>query len=194
MVSMGSSGFFCLSPYSISRTKTFAEIEDLHDPEFGKIDAGGMGWQLQFHLVERMEDAIRNHQIAEPFPISRHDVPRSAIGTGYRYHIFKCSHIFYPELPFFEVAGIPLPAFLRVLNSLLQPFLLFFLGDVQKKFQYGRAVFHQHLLEFSNLVEPAFYHSVWYPAMDASNQHIFVMRSVKNADKSFRRNLSMHTP
>src|SRR4026209_681581 len=118
---MGSSGFFCLSPYSISRTKIFAEIEDLHDPEFGKIDAGGMGWQLQFHLAKRMEDAIRNHLIAEPFPVRRHTVPRRASVTGARHPIYKRSHVFPPELPFFEVLGIPLPAFLWVLNSLLQP-------------------------------------------------------------------------
>src|SRR6476469_4622464 len=194
IVSMGVRIFLPVAMTHILYQTTWGQIEELDNPEFGEIDAGERGWQLQFHLVERMEDAIRHHQVAEPFSVSRHDVPRGAIGSGYRYHVFKRPHVFSPELPFFEVTGIPLPALLRILNSLLQPLLLFFLGDVQEKFQYGRAVFHQHFLEFSNLVEPAFYHSVGYPAMHARNQHIFVMRSVKNADKSFGRNLSVHTP
>src|SRR5687768_14078517 len=178
---------------------TIAELKQhlivfLNDLELGKIYTRRWWWGLEVHGFQGLGDSIGHDKVSIPFTIGGHNVPRRFFGARCRQDIFKCLHVISPAFTFLEVARVPFPLLFGVMDSLLQPFLLLVFRNMEEKLQDRSAVLCQHVLKFSDLIVSTLHHRLGHPPMDPSNEHIFVMGPVEDANEPPWRHLAMDTP
>jgi len=91
---------------------------------------------------------------------------------------------FFPLCPHFEIAQIKLPVLGRITESGFQAFFLFFLADVEEKFQQDDIVLCERLFEGVNLIITRLPDLLGIEPEHTHDKDIFVMRTVKNANHS----------
>ena len=131
---------------------TLAATDSLHNLQRIEVDSFGSRRCLQFHLFQRVNDTIGDHEISIPFPIGGYDVPGRMLRAGGREYRFKRRHVVGPALPFFQISLAELPTFLRIADARLQPRLLLVFGDVQKEFEDGGPVLSQQFFKLLDLI------------------------------------------
>src|SRR5579862_2373201 len=126
--------------------------------------------------------------------IGRNDKPGRFFGAGGGKRLLESLPIGLPISPFFKVLCAELPMLVRVVKAREQALFLLVFRDVEKKLQDACAVVREHLFEIANLTEAVLRLLVCNRLVDPSDQHIFVMGAVKNADESVGRAGGLDTP
>src|ERR1035441_10254503 len=92
------------------------------------------------------------------------------------------------------VATLELPAFLRVVEALLEALALLFLGDEQAAFDDRRATLGEQRLEGVDVGVALLPHLLRNELADSRHQHILVMGPVEDADLSGAGHREVDTP
>ncbi|MNT54116.1 hypothetical protein D3C72_1912500 [compost metagenome] len=99
-----------------------------------------------------------------------------------------------PEFPFLQIADIKLPVFGRILKPFLYLLQLLLFGNMEKQLDNQRVLFRQHLLKVANLLKAALGLGLLLIAVNAGNQNILIMGTVKSRNIAFGRRLLMDSP
>ena len=119
--------------------------------------------------------------------VRRHDIPGRifVVAAGHR-HLVRFS-VGVPIAAFLDVGPAELPPFFGIVQSRLQPLALLLLADVQEHLDDRRAAFVEHLLELVDSLVAAFPFLLGHEIVDANHQHVFVVRTVEDADEPLAR-------
>jgi hypothetical protein len=139
-------------------------------------------------------DDPRNHQVAEPLVVRRDDVPRRKLGAGVVDHAFISALVIGPQRAFGVVALADFPLPILVFQPHAEAFELLFGADVEEELEHARALFGQQFLELVDLVVALLPRALVDIAVDARDQHVFVVRSVEDRDLALARRAGVDAP
>src|SRR5712692_93851 len=91
----------------------------------------------------RLHDNLGDDEVSVPFVIRGYEIPRRPFRAGLVQRILVCLHVFLPEFSFWKIVTAELPPLGRVVQSLLQPFLLLLLVDMEIELENGRVFFRE---------------------------------------------------
>src|SRR5712691_128485 len=105
-----------------------------------------LGWEcfladfriVQSHFFHYLHDYTRNHEVPVPFVVRWYQVPGSPFCASLVQSILVRLHVLFPEFSLRHIVATKLPPLRRVIQALLEPFLLFILVNMQIELQYCR--------------------------------------------------------
>ena len=109
-------------------------------------------WNLEFHLIERIDENAGNGEIPKPFVIGWNNIPWRVRRGRLAYRIFEGRGISRPvfALGIIGIAYFPIP--MRVLESFLEPGKLLFWTDVQIELEHACARLGKKFLELTDAI------------------------------------------
>ena len=120
--------------------------------------------------------------VAEPFVVGGDDVPGRPRGAAFSQGVLIGAGVVVPVLALLEIVQRQLPIAGGILHAGQESLLLLLLANVQEKFQDGDAAGVQHAFEFVDVpvaLRPNFFGN---QAVDAGDEHVFVVRTVEDSD------------
>ena len=148
---------------------------------------------VQFEGFELFDNHFGDGRAGEPFMVCGDDVPRRVFCAGVIKGVLESTHVVVPIGALFDVGKGKLPVFLRCIDARQETAFLFFLREIEKEFQYHDPVPNEILFKIIDLVKAVFPKvlslrsgrqslQIQELRMDANDQHLFVVRTVKNPD------------
>src|ERR1700691_1824115 len=157
-------------------------------------DVNGGLWHFDIELFHRLDDDLRNGEVAKPFAIGGNHEPRRVGRIAFAEHFLKGGLVAGPIFSFRIVRLADFPAPPGIVQAPLETPQLLFLADVQEEFENVGVVRDQPPLEVVDLpvaLGPDFFRN---QIVDAHDEHIFVMGAVENHHLAALGNLLFDPP
>jgi len=95
---------------------------------------------MQVHFFHRLHNYPGDNEVSVPFVVGRNEIPRRPLRASLVQSVLVSFHVLDPESSLRKIVTAELPPLGRIVQALLQPFLLLILVDMEKEFQYGRVL------------------------------------------------------
>src|SRR5215208_6874771 len=150
------------------------------DLEIGGVPLGF--WILRVHFLELAANDASDRGVAHPVAVGRYHMPWRPFGgtAGERDLIGRL--VILPKLAVVEIGEVELPLLLRIFHPFRQALFLFLGRDVEHELQNRDAVLDEVLFELIDLIVALFDHARRYQILHLSDEHVFIMRPIENAD------------
>ena len=149
---------------------------------------------LQLQALQRVDDNLRDRDIAIPLHVGGNRKPGRVLRAGLREHVFIRIDVVIPELALLEVRVGELPMLLRVVQPRLQPTRLLLLRDIEEEFQDDDVILGKRLLEAIDLLDPLLDDLPRDLAVNTRREYVLIVRPVEDLNHPARRDGGMHAP
>src|SRR5581483_4668785 len=133
-----------------------------------------------------MYQGVGYGQVAVPFVIGWHDIPGRGISTALGEGILVGFYVVGPVFALGPIAGRELPGLVFILFSCQQAAFLLIFTDVEEELEQDRPAVCQQRLKMINFLVTLAPYIFGNQIMDASYQHIFILRTVENTHDALR--------
>ena len=149
---------------------------------------------MQLHILECLDQQLRDHQVAMPLAVGRNHVPRRVGSRRGPQRFFIRTLVDVPFFPHGKVADAEFPVLVGLVDARLEPLALLVLADVKHALEDHRAGFGQQPLEVVDVGIAPIRRRLVHPSFRHRHQHVFVVTAVPHAQLASARDDGVASP